>query len=125
MVTEGDPGGVLCGRRDSYWSQPRRHLLELTTRFVKRSDRGRALDIGCANGVFSQSLFSVGFKQVWGVEPNTECANQASNRLTGVVMAPFPNDEVVEYAPFDLVVFGDSLEHLSDPWSGRRPPAPC
>jgi 2-polyprenyl-3-methyl-5-hydroxy-6-metoxy-1,4-benzoquinol methylase len=86
-------------------------------RFSSPSSRGRALDVGCANGVFAHSLFSVGFREVWGVEPDAQCARRAAARLTGVIAAPFPSAETGEHGTFDLIVFGDSLEHLQDPWT--------
>ncbi len=91
------------------WAGPP-DLLELVKRFTNPSSRGRALDVGCADGVFGHTLLSVGFDEVWGVEPDPTCAGRAASRLTGVVAAPF--HAVAEHAPFDLIVFGDSLEHL-------------
>jgi SAM-dependent methyltransferase len=109
---------LLREDRDSYWSNQRPDLLELAARFTTQPRRQRALDVGCANGVFGQSLFSLGFGEVWGVEPDPDCAAQAATRLTGVSQDRFPPDDIAGHAPFDLIAFGDSLEHLEDPWSG-------
>lgn len=118
MISQNLAGRTHVERRGSYQSQARLDILELTTRHTEPSRRGRALDVGCANGIFAHSLFAIGFNEVWGVEPNRECARQATSRLTGVVAAPFPNAEIAEHGAFDLIVFGDSLEHLQDPWIG-------
>jgi SAM-dependent methyltransferase len=101
---------------DSYWSNPRTDLLELVERFTPATRRRRALDVGCANGVFAQSLFSLGFDEVWGVEPDAACAKLAAAVLTGVVEGPFPHADAADHGPYDLIVFGDSLEHIEDPW---------
>lgn len=118
MIAEADQDGATAMRHRAYYRQARPDLLELVKRFTNPSSRGRALDVGCADGVFGHSLFSVGFDEVWGVEPDPACARQAASRLTGVVTAPFPSAEIAEHAAFDLIVFGDSLEHLQDPWGG-------
>jgi 2-polyprenyl-3-methyl-5-hydroxy-6-metoxy-1,4-benzoquinol methylase len=120
MGTASDKGAsdLLREGRDSYWSNQRPDLLELATRFTRQCQRQRALDVGCANGVFAHSLFSLGFSEVWGVEPDPDCAAQAATRLTGVSQTRFPPADISDNGPFDLIVFGDSLEHLEDPWSG-------
>lgn len=118
MIAEANHDGPAAGRLTPYFRQARPDLLELAGRFTTPSCRGRALDVGCADGVFAHSLFSVGFDEVWGVEPDRECSRQATSLLTGVVAAPFPNAEIAEHGAFDLIVFGDSLEHLQDPWIG-------
>lgn len=105
---------------DGYHAQARRDLLELAQRFTPPARRGRALDVGCAAGVFAHSLFSIGFREVWGVEPDNDCARRAQELLTGIVAASFPATELKHHAPFDLIVFGDSLEHLADPWQALR-----
>jgi O-antigen biosynthesis protein len=118
VIAEADPDGATAMRHRAYYGQARPDLLELVKRFTNPSSRGRALDVGCADGVFGHSLFSVGFDEVWGVEPDPACARRAASRLTRVVAGPFPSAEIAEHSAFDLIVFGDSLEHFQDPWGG-------
>jgi len=77
-----------------------------------------SLEVGCGDGNFSVALqeqFQI--KEAWGMELNEEVAELAKNKINKVLVG---NAEVaVEALPdkfFDLVVFNDSLEHLSDPW---------
>lgn len=109
MLTQ-DPAG--------YYARPRldfsTHLSLLNAAGVQTS--GRVLDVGCGEGHFGQLMLEVGFDEVVGVEPHSTAASRARSRLTMVVSAPFPNTKVETLAPYDLVVFADSLEHIVDPW---------
>ena len=72
------------------------------------------LDVGCHTGAFGKSLKGLGFKSVWGVEANPESAAVASLYLDKVVVGFFHKDQVPD-AFFDVIVFNDVLEHMSDP----------
>ena len=72
------------------------------------------LDVGCHTGAFGKSLKSLGVKSVWGVEANPESAAVASLYLDKVVVGFFHKDQVPD-AYFDVIVFNDVLEHMSDP----------
>ncbi|MFN8024846.1 MAG: class I SAM-dependent methyltransferase [Acidimicrobiia bacterium] len=77
------------------------------------------LDVGCSFGGFGGALKRrrPGL-EVWGLEPHSDAAEKASERLDRVVNGLFPQD-----APdrrFDCVVFNDVLEHLPDPWEALR-----
>lgn len=76
---------------------------------------GRALDVGCAGGLLGSALMKHGWT-VYGVEPEAEIAGRASTRLHKVFCETFPSSGVHEGAPYDAIVFGDSLEHMQDPW---------
>lgn len=84
----------------------------------------RVLDLGCANGatgaVLKQRFSGV---QVTGVELDPSLAAVAQARLDQVLVS----DAVAalgrlreEQQRFDLVLCGDILEHLSDPWGALR-----
>ncbi|MCI1788860.1 MAG: class I SAM-dependent methyltransferase [Actinomyces sp.] len=76
----------------------------------------RILDVGCAAGDLGAALKGRGFV-VSGIEADRESAEIASERLDVVVVADLETNglgEIVE-GPFDAIIFGDVLEHLSDP----------
>ncbi|HEY5474411.1 MAG TPA: class I SAM-dependent methyltransferase [Candidatus Limnocylindrales bacterium] len=77
---------------------------------------GRALDVGCSFGYLGETLLKLGYAEVWGIEPEQAAAREAATRLTRVICAPFPNEEAEGGAPYELIVFADTLEHLLDPW---------
>lgn len=76
----------------------------------------RILDVGCGQGALAVALKRAGAALVAGIEASSEAAGVARNRLDVLVEgdlleAPLP------FAPgaFDVLIFGDVLEHLPDP----------
>ncbi len=77
----------------------------------------RVLDVGCASGYLAEALNDRGCL-VSGVEADTELAELARPHLDRIVVADVEACELVEeFGPgsFDVIVFGDVLEHLRDP----------
>jgi 2-polyprenyl-3-methyl-5-hydroxy-6-metoxy-1,4-benzoquinol methylase len=80
----------------------------------------RVLEIGCAAGATGAALKATRPSlYVTGIELDVELAREAAARLDRVVIgdAQAMLDELAgENARFDLVLCGDVLEHLVDPW---------
>jgi O-antigen biosynthesis protein len=77
----------------------------------------RVLDVGCDTGYLGRALISIG-DTVSGVEIDPVSAEEAARYLDRVVVADLERvDLVAEFdrESFDVVVFGDVLEHLRDP----------
>jgi 2-polyprenyl-3-methyl-5-hydroxy-6-metoxy-1,4-benzoquinol methylase len=77
----------------------------------------RVLDVGCANGYLAKVLVEHGCT-VSGVEYDEKAAEQARPLLDQLVVGDLEQlDLVAELGTgrFDVVVFGDVLEHLRDP----------
>ena len=78
----------------------------------------RVLDVGCATGYLAR-LLTKRECQVTGVEVNQEAAEVAKQYCEQVVVADLDFVSLPKALPnqtFDVVVFGDVLEHLRDPW---------
>ena len=75
----------------------------------------RILEVGCSSGYLGAALAKEGH-EVWGVEPNTEAAN-AARQVLYRVFTGFLDDFLDSNAEikFDVIIFGDVLEHLVDP----------
>lgn len=88
------------------------------------SDCHRALDIGCAEGALGAALKTRNpAAEVTGIEFDQTMATRAADHLDRVltVDAMTALDSLIaEGQQFDLVVCGDVLEHLEDPWSALR-----
>ncbi|UQX87557.1 methyltransferase domain-containing protein [Jatrophihabitans telluris] len=77
----------------------------------------RVLDVGCDTGYLGEVLGAVGNK-VWGFEISEATAAQARTRLVDCAVGDLEQTDlasVFEPGSFDVVIFGDVLEHLRDP----------
>ncbi len=77
--------------------------------------RGRkALDVGAADGFLAERLTAQGWS-VTALERDPELAARARGRCKEVVVADLEAAIPRLQGPFDAIVYGDVLEHLSDP----------
>ena len=82
----------------------------------------RVLDVGCATGYLGAALLERGCR-VSGVEFDPVAAARATEILDEVLVADLEAVDLVDHfgpGVFDVVVFGDVLEHLRDPGSLLR-----
>lgn len=93
---------------------PRNDLLNMIPNKVER-----VLDVGCSTGNLGKSIKEKYSSEVYGIEVNKEMAKEAKKNLDKVLIE---NIENVDFSDnffknkFDLIVFGDVLEHLVNPW---------
>jgi 2-polyprenyl-3-methyl-5-hydroxy-6-metoxy-1,4-benzoquinol methylase len=82
------------------------------------------LDLGCANGATGEALKRQrAGAHITGIELDEHLAGLASQRLDRVIHADCLqglNTLLDEGHKFDLVLCGDILEHLVDPWAALR-----
>jgi 2-polyprenyl-3-methyl-5-hydroxy-6-metoxy-1,4-benzoquinol methylase/FtsZ-binding cell division protein ZapB len=86
----------------------------------------RVLDVGCDTGYLGEELSSFG-NRVSGVEIDPVTGAEAAKRLERVVVADLEGgDPLGQFEPgsFDVVIFGDVLEHLRDPLPTLRAARP-
>jgi 2-polyprenyl-3-methyl-5-hydroxy-6-metoxy-1,4-benzoquinol methylase len=99
------------GTYGMYYDYAREEMLK----FVPKHAR-RVLEIGCANGRFSELIKRRQGAEVWGIESEAAAADEAGARLDKVMHGDV--HELLGTVPsreFDCVVCNDVLEHLPDP----------
>jgi 2-polyprenyl-3-methyl-5-hydroxy-6-metoxy-1,4-benzoquinol methylase len=82
----------------------------------------RVLDVGCATGYLAQALTARGCT-VSGLEFDAAAAEEARPHLEKLVVGDVESLDLAEVFggdAFDVVVFGDVLEHLRDPLAALR-----
>ena len=75
------------------------------------------LDVGCATGNLAEVLAGRGCR-VTGIEIDPEAARQAEKHCERVIVGDVESLDLgaeLDEADFDVIVFGDVLEHLKDP----------
>lgn len=78
----------------------------------------RVLDVGCGEGIMARALKQLG-KASWvaGVERFPEAAARAETAIDELVVGDVETvDLPFDPQSFDVILLGDVLEHLRDPW---------
>jgi 2-polyprenyl-3-methyl-5-hydroxy-6-metoxy-1,4-benzoquinol methylase len=82
----------------------------------------RVLDVGCATGYLAEALGERGCT-VWAVESDAEAAEEARPHVEHLVLGDVESMDFLGAfgdQRFDVIVFGDVLEHLRDPLAVLR-----
>jgi len=74
----------------------------------------RLLDVGAAHGYLAKELRAQGF-QVTGVEANRVLGEEAAKHCDDFLLLDLDGPLPAFAEPFDVMVFGDVLEHLKNP----------
>ena len=86
----------------------------------------RVLEVGCGAGFLGAAYLARNPRAEYiGVELNAGAATAAAQRLSRVIIGDIESAEIVAQLSdlgisFDLVVLGDVIEHLRDPWKALR-----
>jgi SAM-dependent methyltransferase len=112
----GNAAKVQGGNRPlNYYDNTRPEIVALIPRHARR-----VLDVGCGKGYLGRLLRNRGH-HVCGIELIPDVAQQAAAHLHQVVCGDVETCKLPwPAASFDVIVCGDVLEHLQDPWQTAR-----
>jgi len=83
---------------------------------LKAEDRnGTALEIGCGNGAFLETLRSLGFREVVGVEPSRAAVDTALPNVRSLIRLGMFREEDFAPASISLICCFQTLEHVLEP----------
>jgi 2-polyprenyl-3-methyl-5-hydroxy-6-metoxy-1,4-benzoquinol methylase len=83
-------------------------------RYLKGSEKGRLLDVGCGNGTFLDQMRQLGW-EVTGVEPDGEAVSVAVQKLGLEVFHGSLEEAKFPEGHFDAITMNHVIEHVSDP----------
>jgi len=97
---------------DTYSSHSR--ILRAIVSFAKER-KLKILDVGCATGFLARELQKRGH-EVIGIEIDKEAAKEAKKYCSKVIVESADSPKIqFPKESFDVIIFGDVLEHLPDP----------
>jgi 2-polyprenyl-3-methyl-5-hydroxy-6-metoxy-1,4-benzoquinol methylase len=85
-----------------------------SVRYLKASEKGRLLDVGCGNGLFLDHMRHLGWEVV-GVEPDEEAAFVAREKLGLEVFQGSLEEAKFSDGHFDAITMNHVIEHVPDP----------
>ncbi len=96
-----------------WWHVSRRDMILKLVAGLPRE--ARILDIGCSGGALMAALAVQGFKNVIGIDINTEAVGRCGRR--GLSRSVVMDAQTLGFGDerFDLVISSDVLEHMPDP----------
>jgi SAM-dependent methyltransferase len=85
------------------------------------ADSSKVLDIGCSSGNFDEIIIETKHSVVDGIELNLSDAKVAAKKLRKVLNLNVETDDLNELDKnYDVIYFGDVIEHLVDPVSALK-----
>lgn len=79
----------------------------------------KILDIGIGTGILGRWFSGKGY-EISGIEPNPNWARQAKKYYTDIFVGTLEETPTNFFQKADVVVFGDVLEHMSDPFTALK-----
>ena len=93
---------------------PLREIVGGSVMWLKASDRGRLLDVGCGNGRFLAQMRDLGW-EVMGIEPDPKAVSIAKEHFGLEVFQGTLEEAGFPDSSFDAIAMNHVIEHVPDP----------
>jgi len=120
--TQSAAGATLRSVADSPYQSKKSDAYSSHSVILRLAGEGagrRLLDVGAAHGYLAAALRAQGF-QVTGIEADGVLAEEAAKHCDECLLLDLDGPLPKFAEPFDLMIFGDVLEHLRDPGAVLR-----
>lgn len=111
----------MISQAQNYFDNPRPDFVDFIAKACTNliPQQSKLLEIGCGAGANHQLYRSLGYETIHGVEFHPEMAEVAKSRFDHVFAGPIEKFDPMEIK-YNVVVAGDILEHLVNPWDILR-----
>ena len=107
--------GLMSGASSRYVLKPDAHSSHsVILRWLGAGQGRRLLDVGAADGLLSRQLTERGWR-VTAIEGDPALAQAGARHCERMITLNLDREIPLGEGPFDVIVYGDVLEHLVDP----------
>ena len=91
------------------------YLEALTPVLSRLPKTSKVLEIGCGNGFLLARLQSMGYTNVFGIEPSFDAIEKADGAVKERIVTGMLRDGIFEPGTFDLILFFQTFDHINNP----------
>lgn len=81
----------------------------------KISKDKKILEIGCGNGFMLNSIYNLGYKNVFGIEPSIDAVNKSDLKIKKNIKIGLLRSNLFPKNSFDFIFFFQTFDHISKP----------
>lgn len=81
----------------------------------KLSKDAKILEIGCGNGFVLKSIYDLGYKNVFGIEPSTDATRKSNSKIKKNIVTDILKPGLFDKKSFDFIFFFQTFDHIPNP----------
>ncbi|MFA5392866.1 MAG: class I SAM-dependent methyltransferase [Candidatus Ratteibacteria bacterium] len=75
----------------------------------------KILEVGCGNGFLLKTLYNLGYKNVFGIEPSVDAVEKSDKDIRNKITTGILRTDTFKSGTFNLIYFFQLLDHVPDP----------